>query len=561
MSDKETMSTLDGSLASCSDGSPAGSESPVRRPKSPVNLANAEKPTDASEDAGPEYTREIHGIKWVLTVGAILSCVFLYALDTTVVADIQPNIIASLGDFQKFPWLATAYALPATALVLIQSKMYGIFDIKWLYFGYVVCFEIGSAISGAAPTMDSLIVGRMIAGVGGCGIYVGSLTFFSVVTTPKERPLYISLISPTWGIGTVLGPIVGGGFAESSAGWRWGFYINLLIFAIAGPILVFILPSIDFAKGQSAKQRLSKVDWLGLAIWTGWCVSFFMAITYGGTMFEWKSHSMIILWVFVVVLAIIFVLTHKFYPFVEKENRLYPSHMLRSAKLGILQVATFSAASAVYIPIYYLPLYFQFARGESPVEAAIKLLPFVFMISTFAILNGIFMSRWGYYMPWFLVGSVLAVVGGALMYTVTADTSVSAIYGYSVLLGIGGGCFMITAFGCVSDIVEPKDIFNAIGVISLLQCIGITFFPSISGSIFQNMGAQYISPLLPTDFSGDPRVILAGASSAEWQSFSEDVQAGLVNAIVDAMSNVYILTILASGITALLSPLLGVSPP
>ena len=124
------------------------------------------------------------------------------------VADIQPNIIASLGDFEKFPWLATAYALPATALVLIQSKMYGIFDIKWLYFGYVVCFEVGSAISGASTTMDSLIVGRMIAGVGGCGIYVGSLTFFSVVTTPQERPFYISLISPTWGAGTVLGPIV-----------------------------------------------------------------------------------------------------------------------------------------------------------------------------------------------------------------------------------------------------------------------------------------------------------------------------------------------------------------
>ena len=124
------------------------------------------------------------------------------------VADIQPNIIRSLGEFEKFPWLATAYAIPGTVLVLIQSKLYGLFNIKWFYLGFVVLFEIGSAISGAAPTMDALIVGRMIAGVGGCGMYVGSLTFFSVVTTPKERPMYISLITPVWGIGTVLGPIV-----------------------------------------------------------------------------------------------------------------------------------------------------------------------------------------------------------------------------------------------------------------------------------------------------------------------------------------------------------------
>ncbi|EAT81571.1 hypothetical protein HBI56_154240 [Parastagonospora nodorum] len=552
MSEKETTSTLNDGVATSKAESPRGSESPVNLAEKPGDTTE-----DTMEDTGPEYKREVHGIKWALTVGAVLSCVFLYALDTTVVADIQPNIIASHGNFQKFPWLATAYALPATALVLIQSTTYAIFDIKWLYFGYVVCFEIGSAISGASPTMDSLIVGRMIAGIGGCGIYVGSITFFSVVTTPKERPMYISLISPTWGIGTVLGPIVGGGFAESSLGWRWGFYINLIIFAVAGPILVFVLPSIDFAKGQTAKQRLGQIDWLGLGVWTGLCVSFFMAITYGGTLFEWKSHSMIILWVFVVVLAISFFLTHKFHPFVEKNNRLYPSHMLRNFKLGILQFATFSAGSAVYIPIYYLPLYFQFARGESPVEAAVKLLPFVFMICTIAIINGFFMSKWGYYMPWFLFGSILAVVGGALMYTVNVNTSVSAIYGYSVVLGIGGGCFFITAFGCVSDVVEAKDIFNAIGVISLVQCIGITFFPSISGSVFQNMGAQYIAPLLPSTFSGDPRVVLAGSSSAEWKGFSEDVQKLLAEAIVDAMSNLYIMIIVACGITALLSPFLG----
>lgn len=130
------------------------------------------------------------------------------AFDDFQVADIQPNIILSLGEFGKFPWLATAYAIPGTVLVLIQSKLYGLFNVKWLYLGFVVLFEIGSAISGAAPTMNALIVGRMIAGVGGCGMYVGSLTFFSVVTTPKERPMYISLITPVWGIGTVLGPIV-----------------------------------------------------------------------------------------------------------------------------------------------------------------------------------------------------------------------------------------------------------------------------------------------------------------------------------------------------------------
>ncbi|KAF2878490.1 major facilitator superfamily domain-containing protein [Massariosphaeria phaeospora] len=520
------------------------------------SATDIERPIPEPEKAG-EMVRNIHGMKWVLTVCAILSCVFLFALDTTVVADIQPNIIRSLGEFEKYTWLATAYAIPGLTLVLVQSKLYGLFNIKWLYFGYVVLFEIGSAISGAAPTMNSLIIGRLIAGIGGTGMYVGSLTFFSVITTPKERPIYTSLITPTWGIGTVLGPIVGGALAESKVGWRWGFYINLFIFAAAAPIMLFILPSLNFAPKTSTKQKLATVDWLGLIAWTGLCVSFFMAITFGGTLYEWDSHSETILWVFVGVTAVSLVLTHKFHPFVLAEDRFYPAHMLRNWKLGILQLTVFAAPAAVYIPIYYLPLFFQFARGESPVEAAVRLLPFVFMVATVSILNGVFMSKLGYYMPWFLAGGLLAVVGGALMYTIDTTTTNSAIYGYSVVLGLGGGCFLMTAFGCVSAVTDNSDMFNAIGVLSLAQCIGIIFFPAISGGIFQNLGAKFIRPHLPPDFSGNARAILAGSSSPEFQGFSPDLQAEISRAIISAMNNLYIMTIISGGLTAILSPFLG----
>jgi MFS family permease len=86
----------------------------------------------------------------------------------------------------------------------------------------IVLFEVGSAICGAAPNIDTLIAGRAICGVGGSGMYVGVLTLLSMTTTEKERALYMGFPGITWGIGTVLGPIIGGAFAESSATWRWG---------------------------------------------------------------------------------------------------------------------------------------------------------------------------------------------------------------------------------------------------------------------------------------------------------------------------------------------------
>lgn len=322
--------------------------------------------------------------------------------------------------------------------------------------------------------------------------------------------------------------------------------------------MLFLLPSLNFTPDLSAKQKLLKLDWLGLLIWTGWSISFFMALIFGGTIYAWDSYSEIILWVFVGVLTIAFVLAHKMHPFVPVEDRLYPGHMLRNWKLGILQVAIFSAPAAVYIPIYYIPLFFQFAKGESPVGAAVKLLPFVLIIAAVSILNGFFMSKLGYYMPWFLGGSMLAVVGGALMFTVDTKTSTSAIYGYTAILGVGGGSFVMSAFGCVSAVVDASDVFNAIGVLSLGQCLGITFFPAISGCIFQNLGASYIEPYLPSDFSGSATAILAGSSSPEFRSFSEGLQAQVAQAIVSAMSYLYTMTIVAGGLTAIVSPFLGV---
>lgn len=99
------------------------------------------------------------------------------------------------------------------------GKLFGLFDGKWLYIGCVVLFMSASALCGAAPNMDAEIVGRVLAGAGGNGMYLGVLTLLSVNTSGKERPIYLSLAGVFFGIGTVLGPIVGGGFEKFT--WRW----------------------------------------------------------------------------------------------------------------------------------------------------------------------------------------------------------------------------------------------------------------------------------------------------------------------------------------------------
>jgi len=135
-------------------------------------------------------------------------------------ADVQPAILNRFNAIEQLPWLGVAFALGGIS-ILPWGKAYGIFNIKWLYISTVILFEVGSALCAAAPTMNALIVGRVIGGVGGAGMYSGTLTYIAVTTSTLERPMYMAGVAVVWGAGTVLGPVVGGAFAHSNATWRW----------------------------------------------------------------------------------------------------------------------------------------------------------------------------------------------------------------------------------------------------------------------------------------------------------------------------------------------------
>jgi MFS family permease len=116
----------------------------------------------------------------------MLGSTFLYALDNTVVADVGAPIILTLGGLEKLPWLGTAFTWAAMSTILIWSQLYCLFDAKILYISASCVFEVGSALCGAAPNMNAMIIGRAIAGLGASGIYVGSLTCKHLLFTGGE---------------------------------------------------------------------------------------------------------------------------------------------------------------------------------------------------------------------------------------------------------------------------------------------------------------------------------------------------------------------------------------
>ena len=140
-----------------------------------------------------------------------------------------------------------------------------------------------------------------------------------------------------------------------------------------------------------------------------------MGINFGGVLYDWNSGSTIALFVVSGILFIVFALQQIFTIYTTEDDRVFPVHLVLRKEPVLLFVAGSSGGAAIYIPLYYIPIYFQFTRGDSAIQAAVRLLPFVFILSTMVMVNGYFMARFGRYTPWYLVGSTAILIGSVLM--------------------------------------------------------------------------------------------------------------------------------------------------
>ncbi|KAB8071006.1 major facilitator superfamily domain-containing protein [Aspergillus leporis] len=440
------------------------------------------------------------------------------------VADIQPMILD----------LYVGFAL-GTMCVLPWGKAYGVFNAKYIYLFNIALFEIGSAVCGTAPNMTALMVGRVIAGVGGSGMYSGTLSFVAMLTSPKERPLYMAGNTIIWGIGSVLGPVVGGVFADSSATWRWAFYINLPIGAVFAPSYLFLIPSVDPQPSKSWAEKCRMVDWIMTTTFLVGSASLVMAVTFGGTLYPWSSRNKISLWVVMGVLLIICVAVAKFHPGLQM----------------------FLVSSIVLAMTYYIPLFFQFIRGDGPLDAGARLLPFIISMVVFALINEALMPKLPYILSWHIFGSALVVAGTALMYTTGLNTSNAKIYGYCILVRAGSGCYVVSGFPVVQSLVAPKDIPNAVGAMAISQDLGMVAFLAMAGSIYQNLALQKVAQAMPALNAAYITNLVTGTSSRAFKALSERERALVTPQITDAMSNVWLFFLVAGILSFVLTPPLG----
>ena len=278
-----------------------------------------------------------------------------------------------------------------------------------------------------------------------------------------------------------------------------------------------------------------------------------MAIAFGGALYAWNSGQIIGLFCCSGVLWILFGIQQVYCFTTNEENRIFPVQFIKSYELDILFAQTASSISCAFIPIYFIPLYFQFVRNDEALEAGVRLLPFVCLMVSATIFNGVLMPRTGLYMPWYAVGSVLVIIGGALMYTIDINSSTSRIYGYSIFVAIGAGSFSQASFSVAQAKVDKKLIPEAVAFIGCAQIGGITLALSIANSIFINRAISGISKALPGVPLTTVQSAISGAGGGFLSSLSEADRTNTLEAIVTATSDTYAMVIAGGALSLVLA--------
>jgi hypothetical protein len=229
----------------------------------------------------------------------------------------------------------------------------------------------------------------------------------------------MSGIGLVWGVGAILGPVVGGAFSQSPATWRWAFYINLwvhtvsfvyhpwssstpydsVVAALCAPIYILYLPSVKPSNSAKLKpiRAVVSFDWSGWVLCTGATVCISFALTNGGNIWPWQDYRTITFCVFFGVLSIATFVQQSLHLFTTEEKRLFPPpHITRDSTLTLLNIQTAVTIANIFVPLYFIPLYFQFVHGDSAIKAAVRLLPFVLVFVTTSLLSGALLPRINY---------------------------------------------------------------------------------------------------------------------------------------------------------------------
>jgi EmrB/QacA subfamily drug resistance transporter len=414
--------------------------------------------------------------------GALMLGMFLAALDQTIVSTALPTIVGDLGGLNHLSWVVTSYLLASTISTPLYGKLGDMFGRKPLFLTAIVIFLAGSLLAGLSQSMAELIGFRALQGIGAGGLMVGAQAIIADIVPPRERGRYTGLIGSVFAVSSVAGPLLGG-FLVDNLSWRWVFYVNMPIGALA---LVIVSTRLHL----HTPQVRHRIDLLGATLLSAAVTSLIMVTTWGGNEYAWGSPTIVSLAVAGVALLVVFVWWE-----LRAEEPILPLSLFRSRVFAVANAMGFTIGMAMFGAIVFIPLYLQLVYGASPTSSGLRLLPLMAGLLVAAIASGRAISRVGRYKIFPIVGTIVLVAGMFLLSRLAVGTAPWLASVYMLVVGVGIGLVMQVLVLVVQNDVSRRDIGVATSTATFSRSVGGSFGVAIFGTIFATRLADQLARL------------------------------------------------------------------
>lgn len=440
----------------------------------------------------------------------IFLCIFLAALDQTIVATALPKIVQELGGTTLYAWVATSYLLASTVALPIAGRLADMVSPKYILLCAAGVFLLGSALSGLSQSMTALIAFRGLQGLGGGAIFAVAATVLGLLFPPRARGRVQGLFGAVFGLASVVGPYLGGVLTDHLS-WRWVFYVNMPVGVLALYVLLVHMPNLR-------SPRRHAFDTAGVLTLVLWTVPLLLALSWAGSTYPWGSPVIVGLLLLSVAFLLLFYRLER-----HSSAPLFDMRLLSVPTFVWAGAGTLFFGAAFLGAILFLPFYLVFAKGVSPTASGLALTPLTIGTVIGSVSSGQLASRLGRVKPILLAANLWAAAMLFLLArALTVSLPMSQLITFMVLLGIGLGPGFPLYTLSVQNVVRREQM----GVASS----GNQFFRQIGSAI----GAAVLGALLVATLARDIPANLPRSLRSSFQVGSLQTNATLSPAAIQA---------------------------